>query len=463
MALDAGAAVSRLLRVEPSRIDGHFRAPPSKSLTHRAFLLAAQGVRPCRVAGPLQAADTRSTLDALRRLGAQANLLSSGDVQFEPAPALHASRQPIDCGNAGTTLRLLTATCARFDEQSLLTGDASLQTRPNGPLLTALAGLGARHSSNQGKAPLRIRGPLRAGTVTLPGAGSSQFASALLLSLPFVAGPSRLRLQPPIASAPYLDLTLDVARRAGLAIEQAPTTEAPTGLDAPAPEAAANQAPAPKGRAFTLPGSQTVTATCLEVEGDWSAAAFPLVAAATTGGRAVVQGLDPASRQGDRRLLDHLAAFGARVQTAAAAVTVQADAASLASPGDLDVAATPDLFPALAVLAAASRGTTTLTGGTGLRTKESDRIAAMAAGLHAMGIQVLERPDGLVVHGGRLRGATVASHGDHRIHMALTLAGLVADGPTHVDGPASAAVSYPGFHQHLEEAGARLTLVGAWP
>ena len=121
----------------------------------------------------------------------------------------------------------------------------------------------------------------------------------------------------------------------------------------------------------------------------------------------------------------------------------------LASPGAIDVAATPDLFPILAVLAAASTGTTTFTGGAALRHKESDRIRAMADGLSQLGVRVEERPDGLVVHGGPIGGGTVASHGDHRIHMAFAIAGRVATGPVEVDQPACVAVSYPQFHDHL--------------
>ncbi|MEA3137770.1 MAG: 3-phosphoshikimate 1-carboxyvinyltransferase, partial [Thermoplasmata archaeon] len=139
--------------------------------------------------------------------------------------------------------------------------------------------------------------------------------------------------------------------------------------------------------------------------------------------------------------------------------SVTCDGGSLASPGPVDVSATPDLFPALCVLAAVSRGTTTLMGAAGLRHKESDRIAAMAAGLSHMGIHVAERPDGLVVTGGKPRGATLSAAGDHRIHMALAAAALAADGPSTIDGAASAAVSWPGFHKALGALGAGFTLL----
>ncbi|HEX2066826.1 MAG TPA: 3-phosphoshikimate 1-carboxyvinyltransferase, partial [Candidatus Thermoplasmatota archaeon] len=389
---------------------------------------AAQAAEPCTVRNPLQAGGPAAMLACLQALGARPVPFRPGEgaLRFEPA-ALRAPAAALDCRGAGTALRLLAATAARLGPPALLTGDASLRARPNGPLLDALRSLGAQAGSSDGRAPLRVRGPLRSGAVRLPARCSSQFASALLLSLPFVAGDSTVALEAPVASRPYLDVTLQAARHAGLRIE-------------------------PEGDVFHVPGGQAVTARVLAVEGDWSSAAFPLAAAAATGGAVRVTGLDPRSVQGDRAIVPLLRFFGARVQE-------HDDGASctggpLASPGPIDVAATPDLFPILAVVAAASHGTTTFTGGAGLRGKESDRIAAMAHGLARMGVAVRERPDGLVVTGGALRGARVACRGDHRIHMAFAVAGLAAQGETVVEDAASAAASYPSFHVDLARLGA---------
>jgi 3-phosphoshikimate 1-carboxyvinyltransferase len=282
----------------------------------------------------------------------------------------------------------------------------------------------------EGRAPLRVQGPLRSGLARLPAGSSSQFASALLLALPFVPGDSTLVLEPPVASRPYLDVTLAVARQAGLRFD--------ADLEA--------------GR-IRAPGGQRVDATRLAVPGDWSSAAFPLAAAAITGGTVTVRGLDPHDPQGDRAIVGLLRSFGADVQVGSSGATCRG--ASLASPGSVDVAATPDLFPVLAIVAAASCGTTTFTGGAALRHKETDRIAAVATGLRRMGIEARERPDGLVVEGGRLRGASIGSEGDHRIHMAFAVAGLAAPGTTSIDAPECAAVSYPSFHADLAALGAR--------
>lgn len=442
MALDEGGASAmkpHALQVKPGRFDGTVRAPPSKSETHRAYLLAAQSDLPCRVRSPLRSDDTQATLHALHDMGARI-VLQDDDVQFLPAP-LRAPKAALDCANSGTTLRLLTVAATRFGHDVTLTGDGSLRRRPNGPLLDALVGLGARVASDGGKAPVTVRGPIRSGVVRLPPRSSSQYASALLLGLAVLPGPSTVELQGPVSSSPYLDVTLASARHFGLRIAEAPR-------------------PADGGRRFDLPGGDVPRAERVNVEGDWSAAAFPLVAAAITGGKATVTAVREDSPQGDRAIVGILRSFGATVRHDEEGVTCEGPGAGqLASPGQVDVAATPDLFPALCILAACSRGTTTFVGGAALRAKESDRIHAMAAGLKQMGITVRDRPDGLEVEGGKLRGATVASLGDHRIHMAFAVAGLAATGVTTIDDPACAAVSFPGFPKSMAAAGAPFTLL----
>ncbi|HUR61471.1 MAG TPA: 3-phosphoshikimate 1-carboxyvinyltransferase [Candidatus Thermoplasmatota archaeon] len=420
--------------VSPGRVDGTLAAPSSKSVTHRAYLLAAQSEVACRVDSPLQSGDTDAMLACLTALGAAATV-EAGHVGFTPRD-LHAPRDALDCGNSGTALRLLTATVARLADETRLTGDASLRSRPNASLLHALTRLGASISdAGDGRAPLRVRGPIRAGSTALPRSVSSQFTSALLLSLPFLEGDSALELEGQTPSRPYVDLTLGLARAAGLRRGE------PGG---------------PQGGRFLVPGAQRVTTRAIRVEGDWSGAAFPLAAAAVTGGCVAVTGLDAASLQGDRAIVPLLRRFGARVT--AGAGQVSCEGGPLVGVVDLDVSQTPDLFPVLAVVAACARGTTRLTGGAALRHKETDRIRAMSEGLRAMGIRTREHPDGLEVTGGPLAGAPVDAQGDHRIHMAFVVAGLAAQGRTTVTDAGSAVVSYPRFHRDLGRLGGRLGL-----
>lgn len=401
--------------VRPGTASGTVRAPASKSVTHRALLLAAHTTGEAWVEHPLRSADTDATLACLRRLGADAREDGLA-LRFGPAD-WHAAE--LDCANSGTTLRLLLGLAARLPGASRFDGDASLRARPNKPLLDALRRHGARVEGTD-TLPLAVSGPVAAGDYALPASVSSQYASSLLLSLPFLGGDSTLRMTPPVSSRPYLRVTLQTAAAFGIRIEE-------------------------EGDRFHVDGQQSVGDARHAVEGDWSGAAFPLVAAAVTGGTVTVEGLREDSAQGDRAVLDLLRSFGCQVR----GTTVTGG--DLQSPGTVDVRATPDLFPALAVLAACAGGTTTFTGGAALRHKESDRITAMADGLARLGVRVRERPDGLVVEGtgGRLRAGSVSGLHDHRVHMAFCVAGLAAAGPVTVSDAESAAVSYPAFHDHL--------------
>ncbi|MCB9698558.1 MAG: 3-phosphoshikimate 1-carboxyvinyltransferase [Alphaproteobacteria bacterium] len=401
------------------------RIPASKSVTHRALLLGALSRRACRVRHPLWGADNRATLGALVAMGARAER-DGDDVLFEPVPDLRVPSGPLDCANSGTTLRLLLAQAARLDGDVVLTGDESLRSRPNGPLLAALAALGADVSSAEGRAPVRVRGPLRAGVVDLPPRTSSQYASGLMLALALVDGDSVIRMAAPVASGPYLELTRDQMARAGLRVDFVRSQD---------------------GLRIAVPGGQRPGVSELAVEGDWSTAAFPLLAAAATKRAVRLHGLLPDSVQGDRAVVDLVARFGPRLTFEGDVLALEP--APLRPAGELRLGATPDLFPALCALAALAPGETRLVDAPSLRDKETDRIAAMVTALRALGVDAEELPDGAVVRGGTpLQAASVRSHEDHRVHMALACLGLL--GPVDVDGRGCEAVSYPGFHEDLE-------------
>jgi 3-phosphoshikimate 1-carboxyvinyltransferase len=419
------------------------QAPPSKSLTHRALLLAALSDAPSVVHNPGLGADNRSTLGALAAWGARFEIDERGPVpcvRFEPFEP-RAPEAALDCGNSGTTLRFLLGQAARFPFETTLTGDESLQTRPNGPLLAALLDLGATVDSRDTRAPVTICGPLLAGDMTLRGGLSSQFASSLMLALALSRGPAALRLLPPIASRPYLDLTLAVADDFRLGFEVEDTSEG--------------------GLLVKIPGGRRPRGREYLVEGDWSGAAFPMVAAALVGEAVEVEGVTMESRQGDRAIVEFLRASGATIEATEAGVRVSGRAHR--SPGTLDVRATPDLFPVLVALAASVPGTTRIHGSPGLRHKECDRISAMAEAVSRMGGTIHELDDGAIVHGtpDSLAGTSVHSHDDHRIHMALSVLGLVARGPTRVSNPECVDVSYPRFHEDLAAIKAHATNGGS--
>ncbi len=410
------------------------QAPPSKSLTHRALLLGALSSVPCVVRNPGLGADNRATLSALEAWGARASIDEpAGAVRFEPFEAV-APAGPLDCGNSGTTLRFLAGQAARFRFPTVLTGDDSLRARPNGPLLGVLERLGATVGSDSARAPLTIQGPIEAADVSLRGGLSSQFASSVILALAQTPGRSTVRLLPPVASRPYLDLTFVAADAFGLGLGVQEEDE---------------------GLVVSLPGGRRPAASEFTVEGDWSGAAFPLVAAALLGREVELRGVSLDSRQGDREIVRILRETGAVVEATDDGVRLSGRAER--SPGPIDVGATPDLFPVLAAMAAALPGVTRLHGSPGLRHKECDRIAAMAQGLTRMGAGVEELADGAVVTGapGRLEGATLRSFDDHRIHMALAVLAEAAEGTSRISEPDCVAVSYPGFHADLARLAGR--------
>ncbi|HCH66536.1 MAG TPA: 3-phosphoshikimate 1-carboxyvinyltransferase [Deltaproteobacteria bacterium] len=409
--------------------------PSSKSITHRAFLLGALSEVPCLIERPLWGADCRSTLSVLQALGARAHRV--GDhVQFHPIEALVPVAGTLDCGNSGTTLRLLSGQAARLSQAVELSGDASLCARPNGPLLGALEALGAHVTSCDGRAPLSLCGPLRAGTVALPARVSSQYGSSLLLALCLVEGTSQLRMAAPVASRPYLHITRRVAAAFGLSWT---VTETEVGLQ------------------YDIVGGQRPTAAAYRVPGDWSGAAFPLVAGALAGAPMRLLGLEADDPQGDRAIVSILERFGQILRWEGTVLCLEPQ--PLRAAGTIDLGATPDLFPVLVALAAMCPGQTAFVGAPSLRHKECDRIRAMAAVLAALGLRSVEAPDGLTVWGGAPRpGGSVSSEHDHRIYMAARVLSLRAPW-LQVDGAGCERVSYPRFEAHLAQIQAAVSAV----
>ncbi len=411
--------------------------PSSKSVTHRAFLLGALSDVPCRIERPLWGADCQNTLSVLRGLGAQAERVGD-DVQFSPIEDFLAPADVLDCGNSGTTLRLMAGQVARLSGTARLSGDASLCSRPNGPLLQALSALGVVVASSGGRAPLSLSGPIASGEITLPSQVSSQYGSSLLLALSLVDGPSRLRMAAPVASRPYLHITRRVAEAFSLTWDVEESEE---------------------GICYEIPGSQRPRAARFRVPGDWSGAAFPLVAGALAGVPVRLNGLDPADPQGDRAIVELMRRFGQVLRWDDGQLCQEPR--PLQPAGTVDLGPTPDLFPALAALASACVGTTKLVGAPSLRDKESDRIDAMAKVLETLGTRCIQAPDGMTIEGSAtLRGGSVSSDHDHRIYMAARLLSLRGCAVV-VDGAGCERVSYPSFEAHLERVRTAMPVAAA--
>jgi 3-phosphoshikimate 1-carboxyvinyltransferase len=422
------------VEVTRSAVGGDVQAPPSKSYTHRA-ILAAGYAEGATVTDPLVSADTRATMRAVDAYGGTVDRTEEGALTvegFDGRPAV--PDDVIDCANSGTTMRLVTATAALADGTTVLTGDDSLRSRPQGPLLDAIEQLGGRAESTRrnGQAPLVIEGPVDGGRVSIPGDVSSQYITALLMAGAVTDEGVDVHLETDLKSAPYVQITLEVLDAYGVdAHETADGFRVDGG-----------QSYAPEGGSYAVPG-------------DFSSMSYLLAAGTLAADDELrVHGAQP-SAQGDSAIVGVLEAMGADIEwdREAGVITVrQSDIDGV----EVGVEDTPDLLPTIATLGAAADGTTTITDCEHVRYKETDRVSAMAEELTEMGASVEEQQATLTIHGDEsdLQGAAVDGRADHRIVMSLAVAGLVADGTTTIAGSEHVDVSFPDFFDLLADIGA---------
>jgi len=421
------------LVVSQSRVSGRAQAPPSKSYTHRAVLVGALADE-TRVRDPLRSADTEASVRCARGLGASVERDDGGDLRIDGvAGASETPDDVLDCENSGTTLRLFSGAASLVDGLSVLTGDGSLRSRPNGPLLSSLRELGAtaRSTRGGGQAPLVVGDALGGGETTIDGGVSSQFISSLLFAAPVTDEGATVRIKGELKSRPYVDITLEVLDEMGIGVEE--TDEG-----------------------FRVEGGQSYSTETGEyqVPGDFSSASYPLAAGAVAG-EAEVANLYP-SAQGDELILDVLERMGASVEwdTDEGVASVSGTAEELTGV-EFDASDNPDLTPTVAVLGAVAGGETRIVDAEHVRYKETDRLEAMTAELRKMGAVVEEERDRLVIDGdaSELVGARADGRGDHRVVMALAVAALVAEGETVIETAESVDVSYPGFADALGALG----------
>jgi len=424
-----------LLKVMPSKLDGEVTAPPSKSYTHRAFAVGLLAKGESRISNPLLSLDTQATIDAIKILGARVTQRNNFWHVSGTLGKLSPSSNLIDVKNSGTTLRLMTAIASLSSRSIGLTGDESIRARPMDPLIDALVKLGARGRCEgpHGRPPVVVGGGLKGGSVEISGAISSQFISALLLACPYAKEDVELHVTE-LRSKPYTEMTLEVLDLAGADIKHSSDL-----------------------MEFTIPGKQIFRPLEFDVPGDFSSAAFMLGAAALAGVNVRVKNLDVRGVQGDKRIVDLLREFGAEVKVKGREVEVSSsDLMGI----EADCGDNPDLVPVLAVLGAVAEGTTKLMNIPHLRHKETDRLRALATELRKLGSRVEELPDELRIRGVKqLKGARLNSYGDHRMAMALAVAGLVARGETAVDGAENIPVSYPNFVDDIKKLGAKVELI----
>jgi 3-phosphoshikimate 1-carboxyvinyltransferase len=419
------------LIVQPGQLSGEVEVPASKSHTIRAVIIAALAPGKSTIIDPLDSADTRSALDAARAFGAAVEtgkdwcITGAGKKPKIPEDV-------IDVKNSGTTLRLGLGIAALCDGATVFTGDFQIRRRPVQPLLDAYRMLGADGFTTRGNgcAPVVMRGPMRGGRTEIK-AVTSQYLSSLLIATPLAVTDTEISV-PLLNEAPYAEMTLAWLDTQGIRYER-------EGL-----------------KLFRMRGGQSYTPFERRIAGDFSSATFFLCAAATTGSPILLRGLDMGDVQGDKAVVGMLQAMGADIETLPGGVKIRGRGLRGA---DLDLNSTPDALPAFAVAACFAEGETRLLNVPQARLKETDRIAVMAAELKKMGADVMELEDGLVIQGRALRGARVSGHHDHRVVMALAVAGLAARGTTTIDTAEAMGVTFPDFVEKMTRCGAKMKLV----
>lgn len=411
------------IRTRKSSLSGEIRIPGSKSHSIRGLVIASLAHGESRLVNLLESEDTRSCIEACRMLGAGIRTEGADTVVTGTGGALACPENVIDVGNSGTTLYLAAAAAATGRSWSVFTGDSQIRRRPVENLLSALRDLGAEAFTTRanGCAPFLVRGPLAGGKTTIE-CPTSQYLTALLLASPLAERETEITV-PLLYERPYVEMTLRWLEDQGIGLEC-------DGLER-----------------FRIPGGQRYRAFTKTIPADFSSAAFFLCAAAVTRSRVTLRGLEMDDVQGDKAIVEMLSRMGCTVTHEPDGITIQGGELIGC---ELDLNATPDALPALAVTACFARGTTRLVNVPQARLKETDRITVMAQELSRLGAEVEEMPDGLVIRESALHGTQVHGHGDHRVVMALAVAGLGAGGETVVDTAEAAAVTFPEFFPLLQ-------------
>jgi 3-phosphoshikimate 1-carboxyvinyltransferase len=402
--------------------------PGSKSISHRALIMAALASGESRIFNALSSEDTLLTAEALRSLGVRIRWDGDSIHVTPPKKRWESPAGPIMLNNSGTSMRLLPAVAALGHGRFVFDGSDRLRERPVGPIMDVLQQLGVqcRYRMDPGYPPVEIESTgLEGGEVWIDARQSSQFLSAMLLAAPQAKGQLRVGWQTPVASYPYVALTLHMMEQASIRMTRV----------------GANQ--------VSIPAPQPYPPLRYTVEGDCSSASYFWAAAAITGGETVTVPISKYSPQGDRRLVDVLETMGCRVEWVEGGVRLAGP--THLNPIDIDMNEMPDMVPTLAAVAAFAEGESRIRNVAHLRVKESDRLHVVALELNKFHVAVEELADGLVIRGGRVQSPETAiqAHNDHRIAMTFAVMGLKVPGVV-IEGAESVAKSFPTFWEVFE-------------
>lgn len=427
------------VRVNKSSLNGSIRVPGSKSHTIRAVLMAAMAEGTSVIEHPLTSLDCQSAMTAAEAFGAETSMGDGVWTVTGHGSRLKTPENYVDCGNSGSTAYFTASMAALADGYTCLTGDQQIRKRPIRPVLDAVVQLGGEAFTTRrdvDACPAVIGGRMKGGTVHFK-KSLSQFVSSIMLVAPLLEHDTEIYNEDPLEK-PYLQITIDWLNRFGVRLLENSGDYS----------------------YFKIPGNQTYHGIRTQIPSDWSAVAFPLVAAVITPSEVVIEGVDFLDSQGDKMVADHLRDMGADiVKDQEGKRLIIHGGKTLKGGTTIDLSDIPDSLPALSVAALFAEHDTTFTGLAHIRLKETDRVAVMEEELKKTGAQIETGSDFMVVHGGgTVRGARVNSHGDHRIAMALAVCGLAAEGTMTVDGGECAAVSFPTFFEGMKGLGADFCL-----
>ena len=404
--------------IHPSQVSGEVRPPCSKSYAQRALAAALLSDGETTLSNIELCDDTRYAMNVITGLGA--SVRQTGPTEYVIRGGLAPITDTINTGESGLATRLFTPIAALCDRRMTITGTGTMLRRPIGMMIDPLRNLGVQVRSN-GYLPITVQGPLRGGETDVEAYVSSQFLTGLLMSLPLAEGDTILHVEQP-NSLPYLAVTVDLASKFRIRMEH-------NGF-----------------REFFIPGGQHYHPAKLHIEGDWSSAAFMLVAGAIAG-EVTAKRMNTLSLQADLAIIQALTKAGAVIITTPDEITVRKRELT---GFDFDATQRPDLFPILAVLGANCEGTTHIRGVNRLVYKESNRAEAIVSEYTKLGMDVALEDDVMTVRGGSLSGGTIDSCNAHRIAMAAAIAALAASGPVTITNAQAVTKSYPRFWDDLD-------------
>ena len=408
--------------IKPAHLKGHVKAPASKSMMIRAIAAATLAHGKSTLLNPTYSEDADAALNVARALGAN---VKAEDSKLTITGYSSPIESDLTCGESGLCMRMFTSIASTFGKEFMLSAEGSLQNRPMNMMVETLQNLGVTCNTTCGKAPIHSIGKLKGGTITVDASTTSQFLSGLLMALPVCESPSEV-IAKNLKSKPYILMTLSLLNSFGIQIEHDESLQH-----------------------FVIPGQQEYMPSTYHIEGDWSAAAFMLVAgviATAENEQVVISNLDYDSEQADRRILDALNLAGAHIEVQHDSLVIRRQPLHAF---EFDATDCPDLFPPLTALAPYCEGTTTLIGAERLIHKESNRAEALTREFSKIGAKIQNTNDSLVIKGGPLKGGEADSHQDHRIAMACSIAALGSEKGVTIDNETCVAKSYPDFYRDL--------------